>query len=150
MCIRDRAGFLLPYPVRRLCCLACFMEFAAFGLRATLARSCSGVLVLKPQAAGSAGSLSFGIRRSVCPGIRRLWFLEIPLIWFLSDGVSLLSHLGPSWPEVPYSCFSSFFLSSGRVVIIAYSSVFCGKWSTNGMVVFPKNKRPSPEPEWVT
>ena len=44
----------------------------------------------------------------------------------------------------------SCFLSSGRVVIMAYSSVFCGKRSTNGMVVFPKNSSPSPELVWVT
>ena len=48
-------------------------------------------------------------------------------------------NLGPSWPEVRYARFISCFLSSGRVVIMAYSSVFCGKRSTNGMVVFPKN-----------
>ena len=40
--------------------------------------------------------------------------------------------------------------SLGRVVIMAYSSVFCGKRSTNGMVVFPKNSNPSPELVWVT
>ena len=44
-------------------------------------------------------------------------------------------NLGPSWPEVCYARFISCFLSSGRVVIMAYSSVFCGKRSTNGMVV---------------
>lgn len=59
-------------------------------------------------------------------------------------------NLGPSWPEVRYARFISCFLSSGRVVIMAYSSVFCGKRSTNGMVVFPKNSSPSPELVWVT
>lgn len=36
-------------------------------------------------------------------------------------------NLGPAWPEVCYARFISCFLSSGRVVIMAYSSVFCGE-----------------------
>ena len=54
-------------------------------------------------------------------------------------------NLGPAWPEVCYARFISCFLSSGRVVIMAYSSVFCGKRSTNGREAV--NKRDGGVPE---
>ena len=44
----------------------------------------------------------------------------------------------------------SFVRSSGRVVSSRYSSVSLGKWSTKGMMTFPKNKSPSPGPLLVT
>ena len=36
------------------------------------------------------------------------------------------------------------------MVSTLYKSVSFGKWSTKGMITFPKNKSPSPGPEWVT
>lgn len=155
--LRPVRFILLPHAVRGTAFPSVLLKLAAFGLRAIVARRTvlPGILVLKPQASGQCGGRSFPFSRSgaIAPGILRLRRprpLKIPFVRFLSDDVSLLSKPRAIMARSVLCPVHFLFLSSGRVVIMAYSSVFCGKRSTNGMVVFPKNSSPSPELVWVT
>lgn len=153
--LRPARFIFLPHAVRGTAFPAVLLKLAAFGLRAIVARRTvlPGILVLKPQASGWCGGRPFPFSRSgaIAPGIlRRPRPLKILFVRFLSDDVSLLSKPRAIMARSVLCPVHFLFLSSGRVVIMAYSSVFCGKRSTNGMVVFPKNSSPSPELVWVT
>ena len=67
--------------------------------------------------------------------------VKVPLCPCLAVSIATPVVIPMATFEITYAWIISCFLSSGWVVVMAYSSVFCGKRLTNG-VVFPKNSSP--------